>query len=250
MSATAPIQIALPEPMLRPSRFGPFASLTDALKFLLALAVGAIAAALTAPLTWLPFVGGGFLLATYRPDGKSIDERCGDWLRWRFRSLGGRRLGRAASSPGPLLALDGGLYAGLEVGSAPLAYLPTPEQAGRFAAYRSLLDGLGGPIWMEVGSERVRPGPYLPAPPAGLRPEEREAFGAYREMLALLVRRRCRRRVRVLLAEGGTGRAHERRLSAQAGRLAEAFGGLGLAARRLRASELAALLRPAPSVAA
>ncbi|HEV2450047.1 MAG TPA: hypothetical protein VGU43_06540 [Thermoplasmata archaeon] len=250
MSATAPLEIALPEPMLRPSRFGPFASVTDALKFLLALAVGAIAAALTAPLTWLPFVGGGFLLATYRPDGKSIDERCGDWLRWRFRSLGGRRLGRAAASPGPLLALDGGLYAGLDVASVPLAYLPTAEQAGRFAAYRSLLDGLSGPVWMEIGSERVRPGPYLPPRPAGLRPEETGAFGAYREMLDLLLKRRCRRRVRVLLAEGGTGRVHQRRLSSHVGRLAEAFGGVGLDSRRLRASELAALLGPAPEGAA
>lgn len=247
MSATVPLQVALPEPMLRPSRFGPFASVTDALKFLLALAVGAIAAALTAPLTWLPFVGGGFLLATYRPDGKSIDERCGDWLRWRFRSLGGHRLGRATASPGPLLALDGGLYAGLDVASAPLAYLPTAEQAGRFAAYRSLLDGLGGPLWMEVGSERVRPAPYLPRPPPALRPEEAEAFGAYREMLSLLLRRRRRRRVRLLLAEGGLGRVPQRRLSGQVGRLADAFDGLGLASRRLRASELAALLRPPPT---
>jgi hypothetical protein len=241
------VEVPLPEPMLRRSRFGPFESVTDALKFLLALALGAAVAALTAPVAWLPFVGGGFLLATYRPEGKSIDERCGDYLRWRFRSLAGHRLRAASASPGPFLRVDGGLYAGLEVGGAPLAYLPAPEQAARFAAYRAMLDGLGGPLWMEVGSEPVRDRPFLPDPGAAVRAEEAAPLEAYREMLRLLLRRRHRRRVRLLLAEPEVGAAAERRLTGRLRSLGEALGRLELAPRRLRASEVAALLGSTPA---
>jgi hypothetical protein len=246
MSPGGPVEVPLPEPMLRRPRFGPFDSVTDALKFLLALALGAVVAALTAPVAWLPFVGGGFLLATYRPEGKSIDERCGDYLRWRFRSLAGHRLRDTAASPGPLLRVDGALYGGLEVGGTPLAYLPEPEQAARFAAYRAVLDSLGGPLWMEVGSEPVRAGPFVPEPGPAVRAEESEPLEAYREMLLLLLRRRHRRRVRLLLAEPEAGAAAERRLTERLRSVGETLGRLELVPRRLRSSEIAALLRATP----
>ncbi|MCI4334518.1 MAG: hypothetical protein L3K04_02670 [Thermoplasmata archaeon] len=244
MSAALPVEVRLPEPMLRRARFGPFETVTDALKFLLALVLGAVAAALSSPVVWLPFVGGGFLLATYRPDGKALDERCSDYLRWRWRSTAA---GGSSSAPaaGAALPVAGGLVAGLEVAGAPLAYLPAPEQSSRFSAYRSFLDSLGGPLWLEVGSVPVRSAPFLPPTGRGSgdSADLQAAARAYRELLLLLLRRRRRTRVRLLLEELRPSPAGRARLARQVAAVEEQLARLELSPRRLRGGELAETAR-------
>jgi hypothetical protein len=237
------VEVRLPEPFLGRPRFGPFPSVTDALKFLLALALGAVVAAFAGPLFWLPFVGGGFLLAVYRSDGKSVDERCGDYLRWRLRP----RLGRsseALGSPRSIHRCAGGFAAGLRVGGVPLAFLPVAEQEARFRSYRTLLDSLSGPLWMEMESVAVLPGPYLPRDPPGLAsaPAVLAARRSYAEFASLLVRRRRRRLVRVLLLEPGTGAIPLSRLSTRLEALRSALERLELPVERLHGTELARLV--------
>ncbi|MCI4345399.1 MAG: hypothetical protein L3K07_01385 [Thermoplasmata archaeon] len=241
-SGAAALELRLPDPLLGRARFGPFPCVTDALKFLLALAVGAVVAALAGPLLWLPFVGGGFLLAVYRPDGKSVDERCGDYLRWRLRPRHGAPAA-GVGFPRTVQRCDGGFAAGLRVGGAPLAFLPVAEQESRFRAYRSMLDGLTGAVWMEVDSTAIPAPPFLPRDGGSgkVASAERAARDAYREFARLLVRRRRRRAVRILLVEPGDGAGSLGRLSSRIDSLRAALERLELPVERLHGAELARL---------
>jgi hypothetical protein len=242
-SGASSVEVRLPEPLLGRPRFGPFPSVTDALKFLLALALGAVVAAFAGPLFWLPFVGGGFLLAIYRSDGKSVDERCGDYLRWRLRPRHGRSTG-AVGSTRSIHRCAGGFAGGLRVGGVPLAFLPVAEQEARFRSYRALLDSLSGPLWMEMDSVAVLAGPYLPRDPPGrtTQPAELPARSSYGEFAALLVRRRRRRLVRILLLEPGTGAVPLARLSTRLEALRSALERLEVPVERLHGTELARLV--------
>ncbi|MCI4363143.1 MAG: hypothetical protein L3K13_02425 [Thermoplasmata archaeon] len=241
-SSAATLELRLPEALLGKPRFGPFPSVTDALKFLLALALGAVVAALAGPLFWLPFVGGGFLLAVYRTDGKSVDERCGDYLRWRFRPRHGAPTANVGSTR-TVYRCEGGFAAGVRAGGLPLAFLPVAEQEARFRAYRALLDALAGSLWMEVDTSALPTAPFLPRDSGAgdTATSDAAAQRSYREFLTLLLRRRRRRVVRILLVEPGTGAVSLGRLSARVESLRASLERLELPAERLQGSELARL---------
>src|SRR6202007_533818 len=91
-----PLLVALPDGL---GRTMPLPPVRDALKFTTYAAVGAVAAAVFAPIWWLPFLGGGFALSVLRPDGKALDERFGQLVAFELRSGRGPR--RGSRSPGP-----------------------------------------------------------------------------------------------------------------------------------------------------
>lgn len=221
----AGIELRLPEQLLAPRRLGPFPSSSSALKFLLATALGTVVAAALGALLWLPFVGGGFLLSVWRPEGRSLDERFFGYVRWRFRA---HRTGAAGggSPPGPI-ARDGGEWiAEISASGTPIAFLPAAELRRRFDAFRALLDGLDGPVRILVQGEPTRLDGILPRPRTAATTPEREARGGYRELLHLLVRRRRMRRARISFREPTPGPDGMRRLEARVYATGEALDGL------------------------
>src|ERR1700730_9474316 len=94
--------VALPAPLDRRMRLGPFPSARDALKFLGYVAVGILAATLATPAAWVPFLVVGFVLSVHKTDGKGFDDRLVDYVRWSWRTRSPRivRAGVAPSAPG------------------------------------------------------------------------------------------------------------------------------------------------------
>lgn len=197
------LAVTLPEGFDRRSRLGPFPSATDALKFLVVGAAGAVLALRFGLLWWTPFLAGGFLLAVHRAEDRPLDERFAEYLTWRCRR---RRPGAAG---GPLPAADGDRPprpAGLEVGGIPVAYLPPHEAERLFDSYRAFLRRVPGTLLLRVTSVPLPAGPFRPAAPARGTPEERAARSGYLELVELLARRKRRRVVRIQLpARAGSG---------------------------------------------
>lgn len=239
-----PLVIGLPEGFGRSMRLGPFPSVRDALKFSTYAAIGAVFAAVLAPIWWLPFLGGGFALSVFRPDGRALDERLGAFVAFELRS--GRRSSsgtpprrrRAPHSPGNVVARASQLVGILTTGGIPVAFLPPPEARALFDRYRAFLGALEGGLYLTMG---VRPMEVRP-----FRPRDRWADGGpaptaragYDEMVRLLCERRLQREVRIAVwvprSADGSFELLERRLEAVSGHLAQ----LGLSPVRLRGRDL------------
>lgn len=239
--------IPLPAPVGRRMRLGPFPSARDALKFAGYAAVGGVAAAALGAVAWLPILGGGFLLSIHKPEGRGLDDRLGDYLRWRFRTsaFGGRGAERpAARARGAVARLaDGRFVGGLEADGIPVAFLP-PEEARRlFEGYRRLLDGLDRGCLLRATLVPLSSAPFLPPRRAPEGDDEvRRARDGYAEMVRLLCRRRFRRAVYLLLWSDGAGGTGSARLAEQVAHVGEELERLGIPNRRLRSRELAEAL--------
>ena len=205
--AEGPPLIELPEPVDRRLRLGPFPSARDALKFLCYAGAGALL---------LPFVtvGGslllgavGFLAATWRPDGRSWDERAVALIRWELRRHGAGRASVSRSGVRPLarrgyLRLDRSDYVAVaRTGGAPIAYLPPAELARRFELFRDLLRSTEGRLAFLVTGAAIRPAPFLPPRDAG--GADAPARDGYAELVGLILRRRRGRRVYVVWGDAG-----------------------------------------------
>ncbi|HEV2318060.1 MAG TPA: hypothetical protein VGV89_10895 [Thermoplasmata archaeon] len=237
--------IVLPERLETRAPFGPFPSGGDALKFLLVSAVGALVGLRFGALLWTPFLAAGFLVAVHRRDGLSLDERAGHYLAWRWRSLRPRS---SVARPGAagvgsiVRSAHGRWAAAFETGGIPIAFLPTEVARRVYEVYRQLLRSTELSIHLCSTRSVIRAEPFLPRVlPAG--ESERSARAGYQEFVRLLSRRRQRRRCRVLLVSGPDGgvAAHARlqaALETWTGTLTE----LEIPVRRLRGSELAALV--------
>jgi hypothetical protein len=236
--------VELPERLDRPTRFGPFPSAADALKFLAIGAFGAVLSLRFGPLLWTPFLGGGLLLALSRREGGSADERAWEFVRWRWRrALPLPRRSRAArEDPQGIARSSGGdLVVGIEAGGVPIAHLPSAEAQRLFEAYRQFLRGLSVAAVISVGRARLRAPPFLPEELPGLSAAEAGARRGYGDLVRMLARRRSRRRTRVLLfglrsAGAGASLVRERRA------LELFLAGIEVPFRRLSAAEVRAQL--------
>ncbi|MCI4361022.1 MAG: hypothetical protein L3J91_04905, partial [Thermoplasmata archaeon] len=244
-AAALPVVVGLPEALGRRMRLGPFPSARHALKFSAYAAAGGTAAALLGAVWSVPFLGMGFLLAVYRSDGRSLDERVGGFLGFCWRA---RPKSPAAPAPrvdpppsGPYLTeVDGQLLALVAVRGIPIAFLPPADARAVFEAHRDLLRGLDHGLVVVMGTEPVTERPFLPArrgPGAGT-PSDRARQG-YTEMVGLLCRRRYRRRVLVALWEP-VGAGAPIRLERSVEHLVAGLGRLDLTATRLRDGPLRA----------
>jgi hypothetical protein len=234
--------IGLARRLDRSMRLGPFPSARDAMKFAAYAAAGSVALPFGGALAWLPVVGAGFLLAVVRPDGRGLDDRAADYLRYQWRRRHRRRtIGSASGLPGVgrILTLPGPLLVAiLETGGIPIRFLPPSDARRLYESFRELLRSLDIGVFLSAGTAPVPPLPRLPPPPGPSRAPERAARSGYVEMLGLLMRRRACRQVRVVLFAPGVGAAAipqlEVRVRALAGRLAA----LGLDPVRLEGAEL------------
>lgn len=230
--------IPLPERLDRPARFGPFPSGTDALKFLLAAATGALVAVRLGAVWWLPFLAGGLVLSAHRSDQPPIDDRLLRYARWRLRRHHLPVRGRSRAGHAVVRRADGSLAAGLEAQGLPVAYRPPESTRALYDAYRQLLRHLEATIVLEVGRAAV-PMPPLPAVPPAADADERAARSGYEELVHALVRRRSRRVVRLLLLGGPAGRPGAlRSLEEQLTLIQDTLAAVEVPCRRLAGAEL------------
>jgi len=244
-SAGAPVVVGLPESLGRRMRLGPFPSSRHALKFAAYAAVGGTVAAVLGVLWTVPFVGAGFLLSVYRTDGRGLDEQFGEYVSFRWRGRGGPTPSRDRPSDrhpsGPYLtSVPGHLVAIVAVPGLPIAFLPPTDARALFEAYRDLLRELDHGFVSVMGVEPISERPFQPSRRG---PENGgttvTARQGYTEMVALLCRRRYRRRILVALWEPAGAEATVR-LERAVEQLDRGLGRLGLSGVRLRDGTLRA----------
>jgi len=238
-----PPWITFPERLDRPLRLGPFPSGKDAVKFVVAAAVGAVVSLAIVPWAGLPIVAVGGLVALWRPDGEPLDERVAAVLRWASRrgGPGGRMTGPAgscaSSGQATVVVLDGRSAAVVRTGGVPLAFLPPAELAQQFELYRQLLRSVDGGVIVHATSAPIYAEAIVPRT-AAATDAEAAARDGYRELVTVLARRRAVRRVHVaIVREAGSYDAAERleaSVSLLQGRLAD----LGVRSERLRGRQL------------
>jgi hypothetical protein len=242
----SPVVVGLPRRLDRRMRLGPFPSARDAMKFAAYAAAGTFALPFGGAIAWLPFLGGAFFLSVYRPDGKGLDDRAGDYLRWRWRrrrasSAPPGARARSASDdvarlPGPYLA------AIVEARGIPTRFLPPADARELFDRYRTMLRSVVGGIYLDVGVATL-PLTAFRLPPLEVNgPAERVAREGYEEMVRLLLRRRQRRRVFLTVFVPLRGAECVRRLDAEVGALVGHLAALGVDPERLRGSGLRSAL--------
>lgn len=202
---------------------GPFDSGRTLATFLCAAILGAIVAAATSAVVWLPFLGAGALLAFVRLEGQPLDEYALGYCRYGLRTRLGGAPGRDYQPRGPPHRSDEGIRAR----GVPVAYLPPEELQRLFEGWRAALVALDTPVAIQVSAERFSPVPYLPARGSMTAPDH-AAQRSYRELVRLLVGSRLRRKVD--LRVGRDGGDHE---TAVVG-LLEALQRLGVPAERVQ----------------
>ena len=229
--------VALPRPLGRRMRIGPFASANALLRFVTVATVGALVAAMTSPFVWIPFAALGLFLATAPSSGPSLDRRLVSYARWHAR----RALpDRSRTEPRPAdFSPEGSGRLGSVIVHAegiPVAFLPPAAVRSLFDAWRTYLRSLDLPMYIEVGGSPLVPGSFVGAYRGPRESPEREAAQAYREFVRLLTRRRQRRRVRVALSASAVETESGRdRLEAAADGLLELLERLSIPAGRIPA---------------
>ncbi|MCI4335869.1 MAG: hypothetical protein L3K17_01540 [Thermoplasmata archaeon] len=239
-----PPVVKLPAPVERPMRLGPFPSGRAALKFVLYAAAGALVALVIGPLAWVPFLGVGFLLTAYAPQGRPLDEHVGNFVRWsvRRRSPGIPRRRRPRPPTGGTVARIAGdrRVVVLGVGGVPVSFLP-PDAARRlFDEYRVLLRSLDEGWFLRVGTEPLSDRPFrLPTAYGPDRAPDSAARAGYDEMVRLLCRRRRRRAVDVVLWSPDPSVSGRTQLESRARAVADGLRSMGLEPERRQGRSLA-----------
>ncbi len=227
----------IPMPLDRRLRLGPFPRAQDAVKFVCYGAAGAVLVPFVGVVGWLPFVGAGFLLSVWRPDGQSPDERAAQWVAWRVRRL--RRGAPMTAGPATrsrsrryLRTANGAPAVVLRTHGTPIAYRPPAELVRLFGGWGAFLRAAEGSIYLRAGTAPLAAGPLRPRPHGGT-PAEAAARAGYDELVAVLCRRRSVRRVDVALATPEANAEAPARLEARARAAAERLAALGLGPVRL-----------------
>ena len=232
------VWVSVPERLDRRMRLGPFASGRDAVKFVAAVAVGAVVSLAVVPWAGLPIVVVGGVVAFWRPDGDPLDERLLTWVRWATRRTGrpGGLMAPSREGPASRRAIvrtpDGRSAALLRASGVPLAFLPPADLTAQFERYRELLRSVDGTLVVVARTSPIFAGAVLP--PAGAVPDaERAACDGYRELVTLLARRRSVRTLVLAVVRPDAGPVGEARLAAAADLLQARLADLGVRASRL-----------------
>lgn len=236
--------VTFPERLDRRLRLGPFPSGRDAVKFVVAAAVGAIVSLALAPWAGLPIVVAGALVALWQPDGEPLDERALAVVRWsvRRRARGAPTMSMAAGtadrSTTVLHLPDGRSAAVVRTGGVPLAFLPPTELAGQFDRYRQLLRAVDAGMIVLTTSAPIYAAAVLPRE-APSTAAERSAEDGYRELVTLIARRRSVRRVFLAVVQDASAPEAARWLDSAVDLLRERLADLGVRSERLRDRALA-----------
>ena len=243
-AVTLPV-IRLPRRIDRPVRLGPFPSARHALKFVAYAGTGAVVAGFLGALLWLPFVGVGLLVSLAR-DGKALDERAGDYLRFRWRTLGANAStsNHRVTEGREVVRLENGrIIAVLSAHGVPTTFLPPEESRRLFDGYRAALRGLDGGALIVSHLEPLAPISLGPPSAETLVPGERDARAGYAEMVEVICRRRSVRRVLIVLWSDHPGPPGRSRLEGRVSALLGALEALDVAPTRLRGRELESAIR-------
>jgi hypothetical protein len=230
--------VAIPEPLDRKLRFGPFPSTVDALRFLGYAAAGACLAPIAPLPLWLGVVGLGFVLSVSKPGGESLESRAVRLARWHLRTVrpgvAMRPTEPGGNSPRGHARLASGVRATvLRAAGLPLAYLPSGDLARRFELFRELLRTLDGSLMIHATTAPIHARPFVPAEPRPVGPE-RAARDGYRELVELIARGRSVRQVFVVIASPEPGVEGAGRLEASTSAVLDRLGAVGLKPVRLR----------------
>lgn len=230
---------AIPVHQLVPRRLhlGPFGSGRDLATFLLVATVGAIVAAVSSAVMWLPFLGIGAALAFVRVEGRTLDDYAVGYCRFRWRASmapppppNGSPPDRISQQPSD----DHGKS--IRAGGLPVAYLPPGDLLRLFTGWQAALSALDRPLGFRMWAEPFSPLPYLPVFPHPTD-AEKPAVEAYRELVRLLLRRRYRRVVDLTVwDEAFSVGPRAIGLEAQVVELLSALEGLGIPAVRATGS--------------
>jgi len=237
-----PPTVVLPAPVDRRLRLGPFPTAGCALRFVAYSSVGIGLAVSLAPLAWVPFVLGGFVLSVHQTGGKPLDEFAAGFVRWKLRRVRPKRLnsrhGPRASRATRCRIPSGRWVAIVRTGGLPVAFLPPDDARSLFVAYRELVRSVSGGLFLRATSEPIPPSQFrLPGPVASDCPV-RDARDGYAELLRLLLRHRRRRTVDVVLWSSGTGTGGASQLEERVRLMSDGLSNLGLECRRLVGAEL------------
>ncbi len=212
---------------------GPFGSGRDLGKFLGLATVGAIVAAVTSVVLWLPFLGVGAMVAFVRVEGRTLDDYALGYCRFRWRASagpGGTPNGTSSGVGRPPL-LGGVARAEVLAGGIPIAYLPPGDLQRLFEEWRSVLATMDRPFGCRMRGERFSPLPFLPAA-RSLPLAEGAALQSYRDLVRALLRDRYRRVVELTIGNDPSDRRPApRELTAYLEELASALERLGIPAR-------------------
>jgi hypothetical protein len=228
---------AIPVYSLAPRRLhlGPFGSGRDLVKFLGAATVGAIVAAVSSAVLWLPFLAVGTLIALVRVEGRTLDDYALGYCRFRWRTSASSGVGTGGPAPPP--HLSGGPDDGatsVRAGGIPIAYLPPGDLQRLFEEWRSALSSLDRPVVLRMRGERFSPLPFLPASTA-VSPPERDPRQSYRDLVRALLRHRYRRVVDLSVRnDPGNRNSRSLDLRAQVDGLIDVLERLGIPAERWR----------------
>jgi hypothetical protein len=172
---------------------GPFGSGRDLAKFLCIAVIGAVVAAVSSAVLWLPFLGLGAMVAFVRVEGRTLDDYALGYCRFRWRAVVMSSRSSSDSPSGrPSLRGEGRAPSSIRAGGIPIAYLPPVDLQRLFDEWRAILTAFDRPLGFGMRGERFSPLPFIPAfqsPDEG----ERAAIESYRELVRLLLRRRYRR---------------------------------------------------------
>jgi hypothetical protein len=226
-------------------RLGPFASGRDLVRFLGIAAAGAVVAALSSALVWLPFLAVGTLVAFARFEGQTLDDYAVGYCRFRYRASAGsaRPIARAGRSGERSRSNSSiGSAAGrIRAGGIPIAFLPPTELERLFGEWRSTLASFDRPIGFRMRGERFSPLPFMPAAGSWNGPEG-EVLESYRGLVRELLRHRYRRVVDLSVWESPAERNESSR--ARESRLDDLVA--GLTRMGIPAWKVSAPRRPAP----
>lgn len=195
MGFVPPDLAAIPVHQLAPRRLhlGPFMSGRDVVKFLGVAATGAIVAALSWAVLWLPFLVLGAVVAFVRVEERTLDDYALGYVRFRWRSSGSpRRTTAGARAGAPLAEARTGRPPSIRAGGIPIAYLPPGDLQRLFEEWRSALSALGHPLAGRMRAEPFSPLPFLPDVGRS-KGGDHNALESYRELVRTLLRHRYRR---------------------------------------------------------
>lgn len=178
---------------IRGLHLGPFGSGQDLVKFLGVAVFGAVVAAVSSAVLWVPFLALGAIIAFVRVEGRTLDDYALGYFRfrWRTKHASGRPVPSSTVSP-PARGGTRQRRPSIRAEGVPIAYLPPADLQHLYDEWRAALRALDRPLGYRMRGERFSPLPFIPTI-SGLDAGESAALASYRDLVRAVLRHRYRR---------------------------------------------------------